>query len=502
MEQVKQTPDQIRAMIRDLNKRLRTEYPESVNVRGQKAYNDFLEFKKLGKDVVNVGWANSSRAAKIHLNKYDEKFKEGKIKTNPYDGWYVNDTVDIDGDGKKDVVVYNKIKTPRIINGQAMKRSNHPRREAYYDQYPTREERVAYNKRVKAGEEQPYKQKMNKIRVERDENGKVKIMKDKFSPYKLFGQKFFKPIWDMIKNALPKDMPNTDKMKIYREALSKLWTGVKNIAYNSLKIQIPNNAEDAKYIEGKANFKNKLKDMMNQLMVNPNLYFEISMNVLSSSKLFTAYINKNINFIYNHLIHTLYDNEFEEDPKHDKSAPFERGIIKPSFDSGYSLPARKKGKIVHPDTYDRVDPNDVRQAAEDELAEFENQPYGPERDDTYKPSNVFKPRMKTIKIPNPNQQKMEQLNEEEREILVNNIVARKYRINNALKALLDSEAITKSEFDDYIILINDVEGKTDVVGFNEFLIAVLKDLTNIQNMLNNPGEDDVEEEEDIGDNDM
>ena len=301
--------EEIRAQMRALRKELNKVDPQSRSKRGSQAYDDFYKFKQLGKDVVSVGWGNSRKSAEAQFAKTKAKKARGEITSDPYEGWDIQDNEDIDGDGSKDVIIIDSNGNKRIINGQTIKRSRHPKREMYYDQYPTRDLRKGHNERVKEGQEKHFNKKYNQINIVRNPDGSTKISKidgKTPSPYRLFAQKFYGPIWDMLKAGFSGS--NTEKMEIYRTLLSAMWSRVKDVAYSTLGIQKPSNKEDMSYVEARKPFKNKLRQLMDELTEDPQKFFNDAISIIISKMPDAeSYVRSNLDAIYNNILVNMYD---------------------------------------------------------------------------------------------------------------------------------------------------------------------------------------------------
>ena len=308
-----QQAEQLRAQIRALRKELNKVNPSAARTRGTSDYEAFLNFKKMGKDVVNVGWANSKPSAESFFEGQRRKLERGLIKNNPYEDWQIDDTRDIDGDNKPDIIIKNAQGVPKIINGQTIKRSRHPKREAYYSEIPDKAERINYNKLVKAGEAKPFSKQFNAFTITQTPDGVVISNADernttKATPYRLFSQKFFSPIWEHLKKLLPENMPNTEKMAMYRTLLSTMWSRIKDVVYGILGVAKPNNDEDIKYVENKKSFKNQLKDIIVELFEDPNKFYNDALSIIISlAPQLENYIRENRETIYDDLLKAMFN---------------------------------------------------------------------------------------------------------------------------------------------------------------------------------------------------
>ena len=296
----------LRNQIRALNKQLKEIDPRAraKGTRGADSFNKLLELKQMGKDIKNVGWANSRASAQEQFNAKPEK----------YEGWNIMDNKDIDGDGANDVILYDARGVPVIINGQTLKRSGHPVRKIYFEENATPAQRKQYNKGIKEGTQSTYKTKLNKIKVERDESGNISIAKAhpmatvKISPYKVFAQKFYKPIWNYLKQPLT-NLTNADKMDYYRKFLGGMWSAIKNNAYELLGLIKPASKEDQTYTESRKDFKEQLKTMVMTLLQNPDIFYDDALNIIIQIEpKFKDFINQNSDEIREILLNELYDN--------------------------------------------------------------------------------------------------------------------------------------------------------------------------------------------------
>ena len=201
-----------------LRKELNKLEPNNRAARVDPSLEKLMDLKKANKDVVSVGWANSAKSAQAQFDKYPER----------YEDWEVREDEDIDGDDIPDTVIYNKAGTAKIINGQTVRKSRHPFRQAIYTAYPTREDRKQANEQIKAGNTQPFKKQYNKLKVIHTKDGKTRVeydvnkqRRETLSAYKLFSQVFFAPIWDAIKHVYD-GMPTAEKLKGYGDTLRVL----------------------------------------------------------------------------------------------------------------------------------------------------------------------------------------------------------------------------------------------------------------------------------------
>ena len=87
--------DQIKAELKKLRKLLNQLEPQARVAKQNPNLNILFALKSAGKDVVNVGWANSAASAQAQIDKFPER----------YPGWEVKEDEDIDPDGRPDTIV-------------------------------------------------------------------------------------------------------------------------------------------------------------------------------------------------------------------------------------------------------------------------------------------------------------------------------------------------------------------------------------------------------------
>lgn len=260
---------QIKIEMSRLRKELNQLEPGNRSVRADPALNTLLELKRANKDVVSVGWANSKKSADVQFAKYPKQ----------YEGWEAKEDEDIDGDNINDTIIYNKSGNPKIINGQTIKKSGHPYRQAVYTAYPTREERKAENEKIKAGEEIPFKKQYNRLKVVHTKDGQVRVeynvnkqRKEGPSSYKLFGQVFFAPIWDSVKFVFA-DLDTKQKLKVYGDMLRSLWRLIQTAAFQELGIDASQLSQEAfKSLSSKKQFKNTVDAIVRGIIGDPQTF--------------------------------------------------------------------------------------------------------------------------------------------------------------------------------------------------------------------------------------
>ena len=271
--------ERLKIEITKLRKRLNQIEPQVRSRKEDQNINTLFALKSAGKDVVNVGWANSATSAQEQFDKFPDR----------YQGWTVDEKMDIDGDGQNDTVIFNASSQPKIINGQTIKKSQHPFRKGYYEQYPTRESRTEVNKQIKEQGLPSMKQRYNSLKVIHNKDGTVNVeynfnndRKSKLSTYKVFTKLYFNPIWDGIKHVY-KEYETTEKLKVYGQLLRSLWQVLQAETLRRLGLPEGQITEEVLGLyTGKKAFKDTLAKIVEEILIEPSNFAEATIMTLSN----------------------------------------------------------------------------------------------------------------------------------------------------------------------------------------------------------------------------